>query len=1082
MRPATAALALGLLASCGEAPPARSDGGAAPAAGPAAVATQPAAPATRWTHPLPGVVRPDQGTIEITVRPDRPQHEFGNDWDFPIQIVPDRIIGKGANTLLGVFVPPAPDTGLVALIRTGKRTVRVEAKDFAFSAGKPVNLAVSWGAELSLWADGRRLGSAAMGESPDESLWPALMTLGRCSPFDPQGLRISSVARDAASLDADPATPFATDADTTLVAGADFAEARQTASRWHQASGYAAAKPAWLPEEQCLEPGAAAIFPLVVANHGPAARTATLDLTLTPLAGGQPQQVHHTVAIPAGTTARLERIPLPALASDHWQVAWSVAGDGLPALSGTSAIAVYPRSAGPADGPLADFYAVHAPESWDPAPFTRMGVRATRAWAQSTIFLWHRIEPVQGRFRFEEADEYVATCLANRLEPLAVLGYPSRWAAVEPSEEHKKKHELAHRPERWKPADLQAWERYVRALGERYRGRVRHWEVYNEVNFCPPGLPATFSGSTAEYLELQRIAWRVLKQIDPANQVLSSGFSADVNKAMPMDALKGGLADVCDIFNVHGYSGVEGTAEWVGDWRKRRPGAPVWQTEQMWFQIDDDRRRWWLTAALPVQYAADGYRRFYNMGVREVFFHRTSLSPTRDQWVVAVLNDQLRPCAYDGRAEGAGARSLDLHHRFRRSDGTWLTVVGSERGAMRVTLSAAPAAATDLFGRPLRCASEAAGAVLEVPDLAYLVSAQPLAIATAIPLGDAPLFVNGGFEQIDGDVAMGGLAAGKPRGYTLRDKTYDPEGAVRLSAKARTGTYAVELESSGKGRVYLFQNVQIPEAGTYELGGWFRRDRGAAEPYLFLFDQDSGKIHEARLAAGGDGFQELRLTVTLAERNKKPLAIGWGIRGSGSATLDDIAFAAAKPRFDAQRFRALDLGPAATLPRGGWSASLPGLGKDDLGALDGGECVLAGRSWVVGERLVAVGDAARPALPRRAEIAVAGTAKALCFLHTALWVQAKPGDALGRYVVTYDDGSTAEHPLLNQRIIADWYKPAADKAVPVATSVESHDRTGRNLYTDRWANPTPAKTIRSVAVEGAGNAVVVVAAISAEKP
>ena len=43
--------------------------------------------------------------------------------------------------------------------------------------------------------------------------------------------------------------------------------------------------------------------------------------------------------------------------------------------------------------------------------------------------------------------------------------------------------------------------------------------------------------------------------------MLSSGFSADVNKAMPMAALKGCLAQWCDVFNVHGYSGVQGTAE-----------------------------------------------------------------------------------------------------------------------------------------------------------------------------------------------------------------------------------------------------------------------------------------------------------------------------------------------------------------------------------------------------------------------------------------------------------------------------------------------------------------------------------------
>jgi hypothetical protein len=511
--------------------------------------------------------------------------------------------------------------------------------------------------------------------------------------------------------------------------------------------------------------------------------------------------------------------------------------------------------------------------------------------------MWYRIEPTPGHFRWEEADAYVKSCRDGGLDVLGVLGYPSRWAAVEPGEEHKKRHELAYRPERWKPADPNAWARYVRATAERYKGQVRYWEIYNEVNFCPPGLPATFSGSTEEYVELQRIAYREIKAVDPQAVVLSSGFAADVNKPMPMAALKGGLAQWCDVFNVHGYSGVRGTAEWVAEWRRQRPGAPVWQTEQMWHQLDDDRRRWWLTAALPLQYIADGYERFFNMGIGGVFSQVATQSPTRDQWVVAVMNNELRPCTkFAGLAGGETAKALDLRHRFQRSDGSWLTVVGAERGPMAVTLSAVPQRARDLFGRPLSSAKTAAGVRLDVPDLAWLVSDAPLEVLAAAPIGDAPLITNPGFEETVGDIGMGGLSAGAPRNYTLRDRTYDPKGAVRLSDRPRSGRYAMELSSSGAGRVYLFQNVQIHDPGTYELSGWFRIDKGSPEPYMFVFDQDSGKIRNARLAGGGDGFRHLKLEVTLPGRNVKPISVGWGITGSGSATVDDVDFVAVQPK------------------------------------------------------------------------------------------------------------------------------------------------------------------------------------------
>ena len=52
--------------------------------------------------------------------------------------------------------------------------------------------------------------------------------------------------------------------------------------------------------------------------------------------------------------------------------------------------------------------------------------------------------------------------------------------------------------------------------------------------------------------------------------------------------------------------------------------------------------------------------------------------------------------------------------------------------------------------------------------------------------------------------------------------------------------------------------------------------------------------------------------------------------------------------------------------------------------------------------------------------------------------------------------------------------------MPVADSIDLPDHIARCLYTDRWANPTPDREIRSLAIEATGGAVLLIAAIAQE--
>lgn len=1047
--------------------------------------------AAQWRCWTPGVIRPDQGTIEVVITPDRPMREFGNDWHFVFSGVPARVLGSGANTMIGLFVPPLPEHGLVAIMRSGTKTYKVLAPDVDFTPGKPTALAVSWGTALTLARDGVVLGSTPMDTTPDESLWPDHLTFGRYAPFSPQAVRISTSVRPATDL-LRTETPATVDGDVSLLADDALQRVRLNRTAWHTATSVVVAKPAWRAEKQTYRQGETPVLPIVATNRSAQPATVAVTVVATPTRGGDALQLSDTLTLPADTPAQIYEIPLRQLAEpDLYTYEWSLSGPSNPALHGSAALAVYPRSATPASGTLAEFYAIHHKAAWHPATFAKLGVTTTRAWAESELFLWYNIEPTPGEFSWQNSDAYVTECRANGMEVLGVLGYPSRWAAAEPTTYNptEAKTEYAFRPARWQPRDLDAWARYVRATVTRYRGKVRSWEIYNEVNFHPPALPATFSGTTADYLALQRIAYREAKLADPDCQVLCSGFSADADKQMPLDALTQGLADACDVFNVHGYSGVEAVAPWLAGWRQRKPTAPAWMTEQMSFQVDDRALRSYLQVQTALQFAVAGYQRFFTMGVREVFFDRATFSPTDAQWVIGVMQDELRPCTGEIAAVPvAGDEFLGLHHQFKRSDGSWVTMLGSEFGSFALEFTGEATRIRDLHGRPLRPTGAGDRRVLDIPDLAYLVSAEPLHLQRVVPAASRPLVSNGDCEQVDGDIGVGGLAAGRPRGFTLRDRTYDPAGTVRMSTHAAHGTYAIEIGSSGKGRVYVFQSVQVPTAGTYVLSGDFRVEPGAAAltPYLFIFDQDTGKVTQATLDQTDGTFRHLQLAITLTQRNRKPLAIGWGIlSGSGSLTLDDVAFTVKPAEFDHARFAAVDLS-AVTHQSGRDEQAGDGvggfadLGTPDLRTLPLGDQVLGGASFRLADALVILGGSIRPNLPRTVEIPLGRTVHGLQFLHTALHVQAKSGDALGSYVVTYADGSEVVIPITNQRDIADWYRPLAEAQVPVALSLATADHVARQLYLQQWVNPKPEQPVRVVTMRSQGNAILVLAGLSAE--
>lgn len=197
---------------------------------------------------------------------------------------------------------------------------------------------------------------------------------------------------------------------------------------------------------------------------------------------------------------------------------------------------------------------------------------------------WFALAPTRETFdRFEgpgwkRLDLYVD--YARRNDPTAVLlytlGMPPPWASGSPDATHC----ALGRGTCGAPASLDEWRHYVRTVAERYRGRIRHWELWNEPD------NRVFYTSTRPLAELARAASEELKAVDPQNVLLSPGFTQSTGLLALHRFLEQGGGRWVDAVGFHWYYDAqpEKLAALIHNVRQamRAHGVgdkPIWNTE-----------------------------------------------------------------------------------------------------------------------------------------------------------------------------------------------------------------------------------------------------------------------------------------------------------------------------------------------------------------------------------------------------------------------------------------------------------------------------------------------------------------------
>jgi polysaccharide biosynthesis protein PslG len=201
---------------------------------------------------------------------------------------------------------------------------------------------------------------------------------------------------------------------------------------------------------------------------------------------------------------------------------------------------------------------------------------------------WAEMEPTRGKWNFSRLDRYLAMAEMHDVEILMPLANTPGWAAARPGESS------AYSPgNASEPASIDDWRRFVRTLGERYKGRIRHYEMWNEPNHTPH-----FSGSISRLVELTCEASKILKSIDPSNQIVSPAISATGKDHLQYfdRFLATGGAKCIDVVSYHFYVtqfGPEAMVPIIRDVRRlmSKNGVsekPLWNTETGWRFDNDD--------------------------------------------------------------------------------------------------------------------------------------------------------------------------------------------------------------------------------------------------------------------------------------------------------------------------------------------------------------------------------------------------------------------------------------------------------------------------------------------------------------
>ncbi|HWB05320.1 MAG TPA: endo-1,4-beta-xylanase [Verrucomicrobiales bacterium] len=190
---------------------------------------------------------------------------------------------------------------------------------------------------------------------------------------------------------------------------------------------------------------------------------------------------------------------------------------------------------------------------------------------------WHGMQPKQGEWKWNWADEFVRVSKQNNIQVAGAFLYFAPWASS------------GGDTRTFPVKDMQYWRDYVSGMVQHYQNDVRYWEVWNE--------PQSFqkNGTPQHYADMVKAAYESAKKIDPDVKI---GLTTANFAVSYLDmVLKAGAKDHFDYLCVHPYENVEQLTRPDGEVyflsmadslrrllaaHQQKPDIPLWITEIGW--------------------------------------------------------------------------------------------------------------------------------------------------------------------------------------------------------------------------------------------------------------------------------------------------------------------------------------------------------------------------------------------------------------------------------------------------------------------------------------------------------------------
>ena len=872
---------------------------------------------SKYRNYVPGIIRPDEGTIQFTVTPDRPASELGNAYDMLFTVSSAVNEGSAVNNILALCIPTLSETRtdptlqFVVKNRSTASYLEYPLSNLNYIPGNSFNIAITWKTGGSMYMYGAdssnviQLGSTTLYAPMTEDLLAYTFTVDKDGPFHISDIMISSKQLSQSQISKTGAFN-SSDSNVTLFATDNLTNTTIKKSAWNQSGLYNTLIPAFRSSKQVFYSSEDIFYPVIGVNHSGSDKNYTVNLSVSDLDGNALFTKTASLKIPADSKYHVTELPLPEIAdAGLYNINTRITAQDGTYRDYSSRISVIPDTSSSPDGDYSTYYGHHIGVSNEISVFEKQNVTATRMWLSE--FVWNNLEPVQNGWQWQRMDDYVDRMEAAGIEMIGVLGYPSRWASKEPSTaEETVSGKTEYRPARWKPKSYSEWENYVSTVVDRYKGRIKYWEVYNEVNFHPPYHTAAFSGTTEEYAELLGIAYSAAKAADPNCRILISGWSAPsgaVDSQMPLEFTKSQYnTGYYDIYNVHGYSGVNAVSSWLSAYRTARPGIEAFMTEEFPMQLGTDTARAFAAVTTPLDFLKAGYNRYFHFamyGQDGVFFSPDTNSPTEAYQSSGVLQANLRKCdTYDGNYTGISGSSgiLNLNMRFTRRDGKILSILGSSGVEFELTVSGDIVSCFDLYGNEITPVTQDGVTTISTKNIAYIISNGALTVSNVHIVDNGEIVKNGGFEFLDGDVGTAGAANCTPTDWNYHKLNANgvadnSAGNIRISTGTKnSGNYSLWIRNnSAASKTYVSQDIALPAAGTYKFTAWIKKNTDNSEllPYMFFENGYTNIATESVFNIAYGSFTAVTATFTVNAETEGVLGIGIK-SGAGEIYIDDI--------------------------------------------------------------------------------------------------------------------------------------------------------------------------------------------------